>query len=144
MTGGGRLLGLDLGNRRIGVAVSDSGRTVATGVKALERTGDRRRDHRAIAGLVEEYEAVGIVVGVPYSMSGSVGPAAAAALEEVESLKAMVGVDVVTVDERLTTVAAHGALRGGGRSARDRKAVVDQTAAAVILQSWLDRAGATR
>ena len=144
MTEGGRLLGLDLGNRRIGVAVSDSARLLATGVKALERSGDRRRDHAAIAALVEEYEAVGIVVGVPYSMSGSIGPAAAAALEEVEDMKATVGVDVVTVDERLTTVAAHGALRSGGKSTRARKSVVDQTAAAVILQSWLDRAGAAR
>ena len=142
MTGGGRLLGLDLGTRRIGVAVSDSARTIATGVKALERSGDEQRDHRAIAGLVEEYEAVAIVVGVPYSMSGAIGPAAAAALEEVETLKETVGVEVVTIDERLTTVAAHGALRSGGKKARARKAVVDQTAAAVILQSWLDGAGA--
>ena len=144
MTEGGRLLGLDLGNRRIGVAVSDSARTIAIGVAALERSGDQRRDHVAIAGLVAEYDAVGIVVGVPYSLSGAVGPAATAALDEVESLKAAVGVDVVTVDERLTTVTAHGALRRGGKSARARKSIVDQTAAAVILQSWLDRAGAAR
>ena len=121
--------------------MSDSARTVATGVKALQRSGDQHRDHLAIAGLVEEYEAVGVVVGVPYSMSGSVGPAATAALDEVESLNATVGVDVVTIDERLTTVAAHGALKSGGKASRARKKVVDQTAAAVILQSWLDRAG---
>ena len=144
MTEGGRLLGLDLGNRRIGVAVSDSARTIATGVRALERSGDQRSDHVAIAGLVEEFDAVGIVVGVPYSLSGEVGPGARAALDEVELLKAEVGVDVVTVDERLTTVVAHSALGRGGKSARARKPVVDQTAAAVILQSWLDRAGAAR
>ena len=144
MSGDGRLLGLDLGNRRIGAAISDSARTVATGLKTLERTGDRGRDHRAIADLVAEYEAVGIVVGVPYSMSGAVGTAATAALEEVQSLRSVVDVEVVTVDERLTTVAAHGALRRGGQSSRARKSIVDQTAAAVILQSWLDRAGAAR
>jgi putative holliday junction resolvase len=77
-------------------------------------------------------------------MSGAVGTAATAALEEVQSLRSVVDVEVVTVDERLTTVAAHGALRRGGQSSRARKSIVDQTAAAVILQSWLDRAGAAR
>ncbi|HET6964147.1 MAG TPA: Holliday junction resolvase RuvX [Acidimicrobiales bacterium] len=135
----GRLLGLDLGTRRIGVAVSDSGRTVATGVTAIERTGDRTRDHAAVAALVDEYEAVGVVVGMPYSLSGAAGPAAAAAMEEVEQLRTALDVEVDTVDERLTTVAAAGALRASGRRGRSARAVIDQTAAAVLLQSWLDR-----
>ena len=135
----GRLLGLDLGGRRIGVAVTDSGRTLATGVTAIERSGDQRRDHAAIASLVEEYSAVGIVVGVPYSLSGGTGPAAAAALEEIEQLRENLGIDVETVDERLTTVAAAGALRASGRRAKSARAVIDQTAAAVLLQSWIDR-----
>lgn len=135
----GRLLGLDLGTRRIGVAVSDSGCAVATGVTAIGRSGDRARDHAAVAALVEEYEAVGVVVGIPYSLSGGTGPAAVSALEEVGQLRAALGVEVDTVDERLTTVAAAGSLRATGRRGRSARDVIDQTAAAVILQSWLDR-----
>lgn len=139
MIGEGRLLGIDLGSRRIGVAVSDSARTVATGVATLERSGDRRRDHAAIGAVAAEYGAVGIVVGVPYSLSGATGPAAAAVLEEVEELRGATAVRVDLVDERLTTAAAAGALRAGGRRAKAARAVIDRTAAAVILQTWLDR-----
>lgn len=135
----GRLLGLDLGSRRIGVAVTDSDRTVASGVTAIERSADRARDHAAVAALVEEYGAVGVVVGVPYSLTGAAGPAAQAALEEIDQLRAALDVEVDTVDERLTTVAAAGALRASGRRARQARAVIDQTAAAVLLQSWIDR-----
>lgn len=135
----GRLLGLDLGSRRIGVAVTDSDRTLASGVTAIERSSDRARDHAAVAALVEEYGAVGVVVGVPYSLSGATGPAAQAALEEIDQLRGALEVEVDTVDERLTTVAAAGALRASGRRARQARAVIDQTAAAVLLQSWIDR-----
>lgn len=138
----GRLLGLDLGARRIGVAVTDSGRTVATGVTAIQRSGERSRDHASVLELVEEYEVVGVVVGVPYSLKGDTGPAAAAALEEVEQLRVSLaerGVDTDTVDERLTTVAAAGALRTAGRKAKKARSVIDQTAAAVLLQSWIDQ-----
>jgi putative Holliday junction resolvase len=137
----GRLLGLDLGSRRIGVAVTDSGRAVATGVATVARTGDPGRDHAAIATLVEEYGAVGVVVGMPYSLDGRVGPAAAAVLEEVTALREALRVEVDTVDERLTTVAAAGALRASGRRGRRARAVIDQAAAAVLLQTWIDRAG---
>jgi putative Holliday junction resolvase len=135
----GRVLGLDLGSRRIGVAVSDSGRTVATGVTVVERVGDRTREHESIARLVAEYEAVEVVVGVPYSLSGDVGPAARAALEEMESLRAVLSVPVEAADERLSTVAAAGALRASGRGVRKARSVIDQTAAAFILQGWIDR-----
>jgi putative Holliday junction resolvase len=144
LKGAGRLLGLDLGSRRIGVAVCDSARTVATGVTAVERSGDIGRDHAALKSLVEEYEAVGVVVGVPYSLSGAPGPAATAILDEVAHLRADLGVDIETVDERLTTVAAAGALRASGRSSRAARGVIDQTAAAVLLQSWLDGPGRAR
>jgi putative Holliday junction resolvase len=136
----GRLIGLDLGQRRIGVAVSDSGRTVATGVSTIERGPERAPAHAAIAAVVEEYGAVGVVVGIPYSLGGETGAAAAAALAEVKELSEMLSVEVVTVDERLTTVAAAGALRAAGRRAKAQKAVIDRTAAAIILQSWIDRA----
>jgi putative Holliday junction resolvase len=135
----GRLIGLDLGQRRIGVAVSDSGRTVATGVSTIERGSEPAAVHAAIAAVVEEYGAVGVVVGIPYSLGGETGAAAAAALAEVKELSEMLSVEVVTVDERLTTVAAAGALRAAGRRAKAQRAVIDRTAAAVILQSWIDR-----
>ena len=99
----GRVLGLDLGARRIGVAVTDAGQTVATGVTAIRRGGSRDADRRAVADLVADYEAVGVVVGVPYSLSGGTGPAARAALDEVEELRAVLPVEVTTMDERLTT-----------------------------------------
>jgi putative Holliday junction resolvase len=135
----GRVLGIDLGSRRIGVAVTDAGQTVATGVRTVPRSRDRSADHRALAALVEEYEAVGVVIGVPYSLSGVTGPAAAAVLAEVEELGGALGVEVATIDERFTTVAAASALRAGGRRERDQRGVIDQSAAAVLLQSWVDR-----
>jgi putative Holliday junction resolvase len=135
----GRVIGLDLGSARIGVAVTDSEQAVATGVEFLARTGDRDADHRAIAGLVAEYDAVGVVVGLPLSMSGETGPAARAVLDEVADIRLALGVEVDTVDERLTTVAASRALRASGRKSRDQRGVIDQSAAAVLLQSWADR-----
>lgn len=135
----GRVLGVDLGSRRIGVAVTDSGQTVATGVTALTRSGDRAGDHRALAALVAEYDAVGVVVGLPISLSGDAGPAAQQVLEEVAEIRATVGVEVATQDERLTTRQAAGALRTGGRQARDQRRVIDQSAAAILLQTWVER-----
>jgi putative Holliday junction resolvase len=135
----GRVLGLDLGSRRIGVAVTDSGQRVATGIQVVNRGGDRRADHRAVAALVAEYEAVGVVVGLPISMSGETGPSARAVLEEIDEIRSRVAVDVDTVDERLTTLAASGALRAAGRPARRQRTLIDQTAAAVLLQTWVDR-----
>jgi len=135
----GRVIGLDLGSRRIGVAITDSDQIVAIGVEAIARSGDRAEDHRAVAARIEDSGAVGVVVGVPVSMSGSTGPAADAVLREVAEIRSAVPVEVDTVDERLTTVAASRALRAAGRTARGQKAVIDQTAAAVLLQTWADR-----
>jgi putative Holliday junction resolvase len=120
------------------VAVSDAKRRLATGAATLPRSGDRGADHRAVKDLVAEYEASGVVVGLPLSLSGEVGPAARAALDEAGELGAALGVEVVTHDERFTTVTATTALRAGGRRAKKQRAVVDQVAAAVMLQSWLE------
>ncbi len=139
MSAPGRLLGLDLGSRRIGVAVTDAGRTVATAVATIERSGDSTRDHRAIAAAAAEYEVTGVVIGVPYSLSGQAGPAASAVLEEVAEMRRTLGYEVEVVDERLTTVAAAGALRASGRKGRQARKVIDGTAAAVLLQSFIDR-----
>lgn len=97
-----------------------------------------------MAGLVSEYEAVGIVVGLPLSLSGEVGPAAAGVLAEVAELRSAVDVEVATMDERLTTRQAAQGLRTSGRTSRDQRQVIDAAAAAVLLQSWIDRERASQ
>jgi putative holliday junction resolvase len=137
-----RAVGIDLGSRRIGVALSDSAGTLALPYEVVQRSGDRRRDHRRLAELVAEAEAEVLVVGIPYSLDGSVGPTARRYLAETEELRATIGVPVETYDERLTTVTAERSLRDTQLSGPARRKVVDQVAAAVMLQSWLDgRAG---
>lgn len=135
----GRVIGIDLGSRRIGLAVSDSGQTVATPTAVITRSGDTAVDHKAVASVVEEYGAVGAVVGLPLSLSGSSGPAAAAVREEVEALGDMLRVEVETVDERFTTRVASSAMRAAGRKARRQRDVIDAAAAAELLQTWLSR-----
>jgi putative holliday junction resolvase len=133
-----RALGLDLGSKRIGVALADSGGTLATPYDVVTRSGDRARDHRRIAELAADAEADQLVVGLPLSLDGSIGPAAEAALAEVEELAAATGLPVATWDERLTTVTAERSLRTLDLKAPARRKVVDQVAAAVMLQAWLD------
>ncbi len=133
-----RVVGIDLGGRRIGVAVSDRSGTIASPHSVVLRTGSHAADHRALAAIVAEYEAERLVVGLPLSMDGSVGPAARAALDEVDELAQALPVPVETVDERLTTVSAERSLRLGKVKGQARRAVVDKVAAAILLQVWLD------
>ena len=133
-----RVVGLDLGSKRIGVAVTDSEETVATPSRVIQRSGDRQRDHRAIRDVVAEYDAGRVVVGLPLSLDGSMGPAARAATEEADELGAVVGVPVEVYDERLTTVTADRSLMEMKMKADARRRVVDKVAAAVMLQAWLD------
>jgi putative Holliday junction resolvase len=133
-----RALGIDLGSRRIGVAVSDPTGLLASPHEVVQRSGDRAADHRTLVGLAEELGVERIVVGLPLSLDGSVGPAAQGVLDEVAELAATTRVPVETYDERLTTVTAERALREQGVRGRDRRKVVDKAAAAVLLQAWLD------
>jgi putative Holliday junction resolvase len=133
-----RVLGLDLGTVRIGVAVSDSIGIIASPHSVIRRGEDHGADHAAIAAIVSELEVGRVVVGLPLSMDGSVGPAAEAALEEIDELGDRLAVPVEPYDERLTTVSAERSLREGGVRGRSRRDVIDKVAAAVILQSWLD------
>ena len=135
----GRVVGIDLGSRRIGMAVSDSAQSVATPVTTVNRSGDLSADHSAVAAVAEEYGAVGAVVGLPLSLSGSAGPAAAAVREEVESLRKVLRIEVETVDERFTTRVASSGMRAAGRKARRQREVIDAAAAAELLQTWLSR-----
>jgi putative Holliday junction resolvase len=140
-----RVLALDLGTRRIGVAVSDLTGTVASPLTVLQRSKSRRHDHQRIAALVGEEQAELVVVGLPLSLSGDEGPAARSALNEAKTLATLVGVPIETFDERLTTVTAERALTEAGLRGPARRQVVDKVAAAVILQAFLDRrAGAAR
>jgi len=131
-----RVLGVDLGSRRIGVAVSSG--SVATPYEVIERVGDRAREHERLLDLAAEVGAERIVVGLPLSLDGSVGPAARGVLDEVAELRARTGLPVDTYDERLTTVTAERALAAGGVRGPARRKVVDKLAAAVMLQGWLD------
>lgn len=131
-----RAVGIDLGSVRIGVAVSSG--TLATPYEVVARSGDRTRDHAAIARLVEEAGAEVVVVGLPLSLDGSMGPAARAAVAEADELAAALDVPVETYDERLTTVSADRQLKEQGLDASARRRVVDKVAAAILLQAWLD------
>ena len=131
-------MGLDLGQKRIGVALSDSDGVIALPYDTLVRCGDQEADHRRIEELVEECGAETVVVGMPTSLDGSVGPAARRTLKELRRLQERLDVPVETYDERFTTVSAHHLLREAEVGGRRRREVVDATAAAVMLQAWLD------
>lgn len=139
--GGGAVVALDLGSRRIGVAVAGPSGGVAFPRSALSRSGDPAGDLRAIRSVVRETGATRVVVGLPLSLDGRRGPAARRALEESEALAdalADLGVKVEPFDERLTTVSAEAALAAAGRPGRDRRRSIDSAAATVLLQAWLD------
>lgn len=133
-----KVLALDLGTRRVGIAISDATGSLAVPLQVLNRSGDPAGDRLAIARLVQQEEAARVVVGLPRSLSGRLGPAARAILDEVRELSSVVGVPVETYDERFTTVSAHQALQGAGRNSRSRRTTVDMAAAAILLQAWLD------
>lgn len=133
-----RVLGIDLGERRVGVALGDTATGVATPLTVVQRRGDRAAEHREIAELAREWEVELLIVGLPLSLDGSSGPAAQRAAEEAAPLGAVAGLEVALYDERFTTVTAERSLRTGGVGGRKRRKVVDAVAAAVLLQGWLD------
>lgn len=140
-----RVAALDLGERRIGVAVSDSRGVLASPYTVLERSGDEERDRARIAEIVAEVGAGRLVVGLPLGLSGATGASARAAKAEAEALARMLAVPVECVDERLTTVEAlrrRRDRRSAGESGRRHRPVgragVDAEAAAIVLESWLE------
>ncbi|MFV0532573.1 MAG: Holliday junction resolvase RuvX [Cumulibacter sp.] len=135
----GRRLGVDPGAVRVGIAVCDPDGLLATGLATLKRDKRGRSDIAELAALVGEYEAVEVVIGRPTSLSGGAGRAVQVADEYAEQVAAAIApVPVSRVDERLTTVSAAGALQRAGMNTRQQRSVIDQTAAAVMLQAWLD------
>jgi putative Holliday junction resolvase len=141
----GRVLGVDLGSRRIGLAATDPSGVLASPYDTLARTGDVAVDHRAIVAAAREVGADRIIVGLPRSLSGALGAAARSALAEIEALTELARaeeIEVDTYDERFTTMIAQHALRDANPRRKQRQRAqreqVDAAAAAVILQSWVD------
>ena len=130
-----RILGLDFGRARIGVAISDELQMLA---HPLETIPANEEPAPRVAEIVREKQVEHVVVGIPRQMDGQIGIAATEVIEFVETLRAILPCPVVTWDERLTTVAAHRALRDAGKQTRDTRGYVDQVAAQMILQSYLD------
>ncbi len=132
----GRVIGVDLGDKRIGIALSNPDRTIASPLTVIQRSG---RLHKDIADLVDDWEATAVVVGMPLSLDGSKGPAARKARREAEALGAALRVPVETYDERLTTISAERIMSDAGLDSRSQRKVVDKIAASILLQAWLDR-----
>lgn len=137
-----RIMGLDVGDRRIGVAVSDPLGLTAQPVLTLTRT-NRRQDLKSLQRLIRKYQCVAIVVGNPLYMSGDQSPQAAKAQAFADLLRVETGLPVHLWDERLTTTEAHRHLHAAGRPGAEHKSVVDQVAAVLILESYLAAKAAT-
>jgi putative Holliday junction resolvase len=138
-----RYLGLDIGNRRIGVAVSDELGLTAQPVLTLERRNSRREDLRSLARLCRRFGVVGIVVGNPVHLSGEMSPQAAKTQLFAEELGALTGLPIHLWDERLTSHEAHRILYEASHARQMHRKVVDQVAAVLILQSFLDEKAAS-
>ena len=134
-----RYLGLDVGNRRIGVAVSDELGLTAQPVMTLERKRSLREDLRSMARLARRFGVVGIVVGNPVHLSGNVSPQAAKTQTFAAALSELSGLPIHLWDERLTTREAHQILYEAGQARQQHRRVVDQVAAMLILQSFLEQ-----
>jgi len=134
-----RYLALDLGTRRIGVAVSDELGLMAQPLMSLERRSNRRDDQRSIARLCRRFGVAGIVVGNPLHLSGEPSHRSAKTQAFAAELSAMTSLPIHLWDERLTSREAHQILYQAGRARQKHRKVVDQVAATLILQSFLDR-----
>jgi len=133
-----RVLGLDIGSKRIGIAVSDELGLTAQGVETLVRK-HLDSDLERIAGLVEKFAVEEVVVGLPYNMDGTEGPQARTVRQMIDLIAARVQIPVQEWDERLSTVAAERALLEADMSRSKRRKVIDKVAAVIILQGYLDR-----
>ncbi|MGH9599406.1 MAG: Holliday junction resolvase RuvX [Terracidiphilus sp.] len=135
---GPRFLALDVGNRRIGVAVSDELGLTAQPVLTLERRRNRREDLRSLGRLARRFGVSAVVVGLPLHLSGAESPQAVKTRAFAAELGELTGLPIHLRDERLTTHEAHRILYEAGRERQQHRRVVDQVAAALILQAFLD------
>jgi putative Holliday junction resolvase len=130
------ILGIDFGRARIGLAISDELRLLA---HPLETIGNDKDAIAKIEEIVRNRKIDKVVIGIPRHMSGEIGESATAVLQFIEKLRTRVRCAIDTSDERLTTVAAQRALQQSGKKSRDTRHLVDQVAAQMILQTYLDR-----
>jgi putative Holliday junction resolvase len=133
-----RIMGLDIGDKTIGVAVSDPMLITAQGLKTIKRE-NIKKDLEEIVNLIREYNVKKVVIGLPKNMNNTIGPQGEKVLSFVNKLKDKIDIEVYLQDERLTTVAAEKTLIEGNMSRRKRKKVIDMIAATYILQTYLDR-----
>ena len=131
-----RALGIDLGDARVGIAVSDDLGMLAHPLETIQVKAGRVVER--ILEISKEKETRTIVVGMPRNMDGTFGPAAQKTRDFIEALKSQTACVVVPWDERLTTVSAQRSLHEAGKNAKAQRAVIDQVAAQILLQSWLD------
>ncbi len=135
-----RILGLDIGDKTIGVAVSDLLHLTAQGITTIKRVG-KKKDLLELEKIINEYDVKTIVVGLPKNMNGTIGPQGEKTIDFAEKIKNKFQIDLVYEDERLTTVAAEKVLIEGDMRREKRKSVIDKVAAVFILQTYLDRKG---
>lgn len=133
-----RILGLDVGDRYIGVAVSDLLRFTAQGVTTIKRSS-KVNDFKAIEDLLNEYKIKKVVVGLPKNMNGTMGPQSEKVIKFAEKIKNKFKIDIIYIDERLTTISAERVLIESEVRRENRKKVIDKIAATYILQTYLDR-----
>ena len=133
-----RILGIDYGEKRVGLAISSPVVSIAQGLPTIERV-DGRDYLEELADIIKGKEVDEIVVGLPKNMNGTIGEKAEEVLQFVETLKSKFNLPVHTVDERLTTVRAHRAMTGAKMSKKGKKKRVDMIAAQFILQAYLDQ-----
>jgi len=136
-----RVLSLDVGDKRIGIAVSDPSGTIAQGLRLYVTTGSRTRDIAALVELVRELEVSRVVVGLPKNLDGSLGPRAQEMVRFAESLERESGVPVDLWDERFTTDEAHRIFDMASVKRKKRRGSIDVMAAQIILQGYLDAQG---
>jgi len=133
-----RVLGIDYGRRRMGLAISDEAQFLARPLDAYLRTRSLKKDLESLAHLAREHEVGSVVVGLPLNMDGTKGEMALEVEEFVVQLQAVANIDVVVSDERLTSVEAERVLLEGDVKRKDRKRLRDGLAATLILQGYLD------
>ena len=133
-----RILGIDAGEKRIGIAISDGEGRVALPLTVIQATGDSHADAEKILEIARLHGAEAIVVGLARSLSGALGEAAKRCAQLAEALRQLSGLPVALWDERLTTAQAERAMAQAGLRERQRRGRVDKVAAAIMLQSYLD------
>ena len=134
----GRIMGLDIGDKTIGVAVSDLMGLTAQGIKTVKRVG-KKKDIEALKEIIKERQVNKIVSGLPKNMNGTLGPQGEKVIKFCELLEEETGIKIEYWDERLSTVAAEKTLIQGNVRRENRKGVIDMVAAVIILQGYLDR-----